>query len=318
MDNNDALVPGSLGVETGPKLPPFTFLDWESVDWSKTNTEISQITGYSYLTVLKHRKRLGKPPSSGRWAHSKYSNVPWDSFDWTQSNNELSRRSAVPIGIIRRYRETHNKPAPTYPIKPGPGVIVTDQMIEGTDWKFKRDMDLAIEWGISRERVRQIRQEHRKPQCAYKNQSGKLLACLRWIDLNRPYIEGRHLNDVLPLLPEGTRQIRMRALKKSGVTIDMTYSQPGCNPHIRIVNWDLPNIVLMMIWTDFGRQNGIPSARSRFGLQPTKWDTRFGRRPIAPDLLQAIDAEITKAKSVGVVPDEAAVKQWIQTDRRRK
>ena len=312
----EALAPESLGVEPdlhviapGPRgrLP----FDWNSVDWTRSNHEIAAFSGMSYLTVSAKRRSLGLPPTRSWW-HSKYSDYPWDSLDWSQSNNELSRQTGIPIGSVRRYRMTHNKPKPSYSAyNRGSKVKITEEMIQNADWKYCRDQDLAMKWGVSRERVRQLRQFHGKPKCDFKNLTGKILECLRWIDKNKSEIEGRHLDEVLPLLPAGTRQVRLRAIRKSGVNIDWTYSAPHCNPHVRTVNWDLPNTALAFIWTSFSRNNGIPSARSRFGKCRANWDIRFGKR-LSVDLLQAISAEVAKAKAAGVVPDEAGLNEWIK------
>ncbi len=291
-------------------LDALTPFEWESVDWTKTDTQISKETGRSYMVVRYHRMRLGMPKVRPDYKHSK---VNWDALDWTQSDNELSRRAGINITTIRNRRIKLNKPKSAFCQNyRGESVKVTEQMIQNADWAFRRDADLALEWRTSRERVRQIRQLHGKPECDYKNQSGKTLECLRWISTNKADIEGKHLNDIIPLLPCGTRQVRLRALKKSGVRIDWTYSHPHCNPHVRIINWDLPNIALQFIWTSFSRPNGIPAARSRFGISVAKWDLRFGRAKLSGDMLQAIAAEVAKAKAAGVVPDEAGLNEWIK------
>lgn len=307
-----ALAPGSLGVELSCP-PDRKGFDWNSVDWTRSNREIAEPSGLSYLTVAIKRRSLGIEPTR-RWQHSKYSDYPWETVDWSKSNNELSRRTGLGIGVIRNYRIKLGKPKPDYHASyRGESVKVTDDMIRSADWEFSRDQDLALKWGVSRERIRQIRQAYGKPSCRFKHLTGKLLECLRWICMNKPSIEGMHLSEVLPLLPSGTRQVKIRAIRKSGVRIDWTYSHPTCNPHVRIMNWDLPNVALKMIWTDFGPVNGIAMARLKYSFGRSKWDLRWWKhRKLPGQLLDAIAAEIVKAKSAGVSPDEAAVAEWIK------
>ncbi len=236
-------------------------------------------------------------------------NHDWASLDWSQSNNELHRRTGIGIGTIARYRKKLAMPNPSTPPR-GEKYKLTPEMIAAADWVYERDVDLGRKWGVSRERVRQLRQALHKPQCRAKNTSAKILELFRWIDENRAGIEGKHVADVLPLMPEASRPVRIRCLRKAGVKLHYLFGHSQCHPHWKLINWALPNIVIEMIWTSCSGINGIANARVRWSFGPPKWAVqRYD--VITDDLIATARTEILRAVDYGVIPNEDAFNKWL-------
>lgn len=79
--------------------------DWDSLDWTLSNTELSGQTGYTSRYICIMRQKLGKPPAPRKWKE-----VDWDSLDWTLSDIALASLTGYTNTTVANKRRELGKP----------------------------------------------------------------------------------------------------------------------------------------------------------------------------------------------------------------
>ncbi len=272
------------------------FVDWSAVDWAKTNAQISRETGYSYQSIHKYRPPESLTPEV-RHHHAltigKYGSIPWTDLDWKgKTNAQLSRELKIGAYVVRKYRILLDAPDASrkWSIK------IKQSDIDNIDWT-KRDIELATEWNVSRERIRQLRALHAKPRSPDKWRQTRIMAIEKWLIEHRQEIEGKRARDVVRMIPgivsAGSKN---QCMRQSGINFNWGQHDPVLD----LVNWDLPNVLLEMIWGF--RFNKMGSSRYRFSKQSPRWNfrARMNRKQLTdPALLSAVEKEMETAKANG-------------------
>lgn len=294
---------------TIPKTYQDMLLDlWKTFDWSLTDCALAMKLCVCPGTVSRWRYKVqsGVSPSP----FSKY-DVDWDALDWSRNNALLSRDCGIDAKVIGSYRMRMGKQMPTVHAF---NIILTDERLATVDWEMTADADIARAFGVSRERIRQIRLKLGKPQCKVKGLHLKAATILRWLVENRDNLEGKSLSEIAELAPhEGTaRPVVYDLIKRSGIKLG-----PG-SPHFRHrgfdwnqINFDLPNIVLSLIW-GFSQCRIGTTRNINFKPYQKWWLGGFSKEIHEPELLLAIEEEKQKAIAAGIGVDEQKLDDWIK------
>lgn len=292
-------------------------VDWQAVDWDKTNIVIAAEVGVSSVTVANYRVRYGhrrRPFMTG--------DVDWEKVDWTQSNGQIAGALGVSISHVLQARQYYGKPAyamdrDSQRQRSHKNIRVSQEQIDAADWVNSTDVMLARQWGVSRERVRQFRLEQQKPACRFEHMEEETIKALLWLEEHRAEIEGKHFTEAAKLIPgEFGMARRHRLLDLSGIPLDRQRSSVGRNQRY---NFALSNLWLAKIWVV--KHNQIGSLRSRYLLGKPKWQAHGFARKYASDpaFREAVKLEIEKAKQAGVpVPEQEIWQQINQVSERNK
>jgi len=236
-------------------------------------------------------------------------------MDWTKNNQMLAKQLGLDPQIVRYERKLRNLPnAPRTAWR----CVVTKDEIEATDWVNNRDIDLAEKWGVSRERVRQLRLVNGKPdyKCKYKlgiRPRRSTIQMLDWLNLHRKEIEGKRASEVVRMIPGKTPEAggRIKLLRKSGIKFDWSkrYLDHDINP--KWIDWRLPNVALGLIW---GRSNYWAANRrcQTFG-GPAEWTIKgiASKCYLDAEFIKAVADESKNARSHGFSSNSKAVADWL-------
>lgn len=72
-------------------------MDWEKLDWSRSNIELAADTGYHKQYISTMRKKHGTP-ARRQW---------WLEIDWTKSDGELAAETGYSTVWIKNQRRRH-------------------------------------------------------------------------------------------------------------------------------------------------------------------------------------------------------------------
>lgn len=270
-----------------------------------TENEIDQIAAAVALKLEPLLKKTRKPRKPSKEYSSKLSRIDWESVDWRKTNNKIAAELGLSTQSVRQRRIHLGKPKSDKSFRNHKRLIPEDWIAEA-DWLYETDVFLARRWHCSRERVRQIRQARGFPVCKIKNTSLNGVEFYRWADQNKAALEPLGYAAILEQSPPGmSRSWKIRTLQDLGYR----RTHPNQVHPVDQMNWALPNLILELIWRT--PYNYVAQMRSRqvrpkhkFGISGFSWIHNH------PDFLAAIQAEIEKAKSLGVEPDEAAIQAW--------
>lgn len=225
---------GQPGNPAKPGRPART--EYPAFDWSKRNYELALEHGYSSGYIGMLRKKFGAERKTKWWPECK-------EWDWTKSNTEISRMQGADIVTIRNYRKQLGHPPVHGNDKESPPPLPPKE--PGRDWErvdwTRSDVDLCMELGVSRERVRQVRVKLGKPK-RYEWQ-------LKFERFKERFKEVKELsyaeaNEAEPLAELSFTKycrrlwIKRKLLKTSG----------GSKHPWALVDWRLPNRLLDEIW----------------------------------------------------------------------
>lgn len=301
-----------MSASTGKMTEHGYKFDWNSVDWSKTNTEIAHSLGTNPVYVCAMRSRLRQPSVT---KHSEtFRNV-----DWTKNDQEISAELKMDPGVVCGWRHRLGHPVATHykPRYTNDTARVSAEDIANADWARFTDAELGRGWGISRERVRQIRQKNNLPRCKFLNIRQSDAEILRWIDDHRAELEGKTIKEAATLIPSDRDvTVKQRWLAKCSVTTTPSFERDKSHPYgpewLPKVDWRLPNCVLIFAW----RKKVFFFATHRYRLLKPKaawhpaggFSTFFTRE----DFQAAVRAQFEVARQAGIIPDEKGFKQWIK------
>ena len=168
------------------------------------------------------------------------------------------------------------------------------------DWN-KQDIIISEEFGVSRERIRQLRKIHKQPAPPiriWRLKTGPKEGSLNHFVINNPdLIRDKTIPEIVKLLK--VNKIEMRSLSNLYVILNRTSL-----PYKRLikyhdwanVNFDLPNSIIAQIW---GIKTSVVAVhRAVHNIPLAKWDIRFGWNKDNPDLLAAAEHERKKVKKI--------------------
>lgn len=292
-----------VGVDMG--------VDICNINWQRSNGVIAAELGLSSQKVSVLRRKLGKPKAT-RW------NLAFQNADWSKTNEQLAGEIGCASHTVKYWRDSLQKPRSSRQNWNKQKRLVTDEQIKAADWEFKTDVALSREWGISRERVRQIRARGKFPECRLKNwHDRETFQFAEWVERHRDTAlkdkSGKEVIDAAPdefkgsMSREGMRKVLLRLGFK--VT---RIRKPRKYPVDRI-NFALPNIALSFIWD--APKNVFGSMRYRECRPAPKWKVNGGfcvRFLSDPQFLDAVQREIEVAKQNGFTPREDDLKKWLE------
>lgn len=306
---------------TYPSIPKSDRIDWRAVDWDKSNAELIVELGlntYERGIVSTMRHTFGHPKLGSK----KTRHIKWRELDWAKNDGQLSGELGVTIGLIRQMRYKLGAPLSPNAV-PGPNSksyrIVSKEMIAAVpDWSKVRDVQLAKQWRVSRERVRQIRLQYRFPVCQleYAPKVATMHAqVIEWVKANEATIKGKLASEVVKQMPFKDTMFRngiYRAMKETGVPFVWRKARQSIADELDI-NWELPNPVIAACWNT--KAHWVPINRNRMNKQPDQWSGRYGTRGRnrrfrhLDELKYKVRVEVEKAVRRGVTPQFERLKQ---------
>jgi hypothetical protein len=243
---------------------------------------------------------------------TKYSDIGWLSLDWTKQDAELARELSLSPTVVRSYRRRLNQPRSPRSGQHAEGRKVDMEVVAKADWANFRDVDLARQWGITRERVRQLREQLKAPPCRFGRHSPAAVKILLWLEKNRAEVEDKQASEIAKLIPyDYTLLTVYKCLRASGIPFKWCSNRKPERP-IDEMNWELPNRVLEIVWHVSRNRAGIYRYLQK--KQPPRWDARGKRKleELPPELLEALRAELKKAKEHGYeTSEEAALRPMV-------
>jgi len=281
--------------------------DWSVVDWSKTDKALAFDLNVPTIVVSFYRKAVGRPKSVS-------SRVNWKSIDWNKNNQQISFETKTPLQKVSVARSIVGHP----PIKNSVlcaangqnNRVITDEMIAAINWEFEKDFHIARQWRVSRERVRQIRQERGLPACLINLIENRSIEVQKWLLENKDRISGMLSSIVARECPTDlpiTRKLDiMRSTSIPFVWVPLKRSAADVLP----INWGLPNLVINAVWNKCCNW----AASNRYKYQKEKSTVkyisqgRWGRISVCDlvktdgEIRSLVVAEIDKAVKLGVTP----------------
>ena len=273
--------------------------DLSGVDWTKSNADIAALTGLCASTVSNYR---GK--KSGGIRSSKLSRaVNWAGVDWTKNNQVLAAELGVSIVGVNGWRKKLNKPQAFSPGDPITKKPVSDEQINSADWRNLRDVDICSRWGVSRERVRQLRLEHNKPACRFECFSKPKIGLILAAEGVRESIAGKNIKAIATILQPLVGQIRIILLREALNFAAIPFTERRERHHHKYpadaMDWRLPNIVLQKIYG--APTNVIASMRFLNAKPAPNWNIKGGFSRFFNDekFKVALEQELLRAAAVG-------------------
>lgn len=282
------------------------------MDWNKSSKELAAELNRPYNEVCAARKVFGHH----KIGTYKTRHIDWENLDWTKNNQELSGITGFSSNVVSAYRLRLNKPpSPSYQGWKRARKITPDALA-AVDWEGCRDITIAKQLGVTRERVRQIRLVGQYPKCKLPKHTSPFQTLSddfrEWIKANKESIEGKLAAEVAGSCPINIPKHRKyQLLKESGV--NLVWRRAKTSQAVALpVNWDLPNIVICAVWN----KNKAWAAMSRyeFNKPKPKWfisRTREGYC-IGDDLRIAILEERDKVIQLGITPKHETLKSILE------
>lgn len=194
---------------------------WAAVDWTKKDLQIAYEIDAGVLTVARWRVRITgqqKPFVAGE----KY-RVDWEKLDWSKNNNILSKETGVGYQTIGHMRSRLNKP---YPTQNKANSKINKEQLGAIDWEWTKDIDIAKSLGVSRERVRQLRNQLQKPDAKVHHLKPANTDLLLWIKDHRTELEGKPFRKLLGLFQ--TTERHGNSFQPSFALLKLKPNHPGC------------------------------------------------------------------------------------------
>lgn len=164
------------------------------------------------------------------------------------------------------------------------------------NWR-KQDIDIAREFGYTRERVRQVRRKLGKPDPKTKHWSKRQHEVCRAVQaLNGTIVTSRELKEI----GIQTATARRYGAKVRNITQEERSLETQSRPY-HLMNWKLPNADLEDIWhvrrqMKSGCHSQISQLRYERSLGKARWTRAGGKRPDDKMYWRALDAETAKAR----------------------
>lgn len=139
---------------------------------------------------------------------------------------------------------------------------------------------------------------------------------VRWCHEHRAEIEGKSMHEVSTMIPDYgiRRELLYKLFRKTKIPMTAKragqYAKATKSLAWATMNWDLPDMALSLIY-NFARHT-IPQNRYGYQRQRPKWwlGGGFNRQSLNPEFLEACEAELVKAKAIGV-GNEKRFREWL-------
>jgi len=276
---------------------------WSSLDWNKTNLDLAKEHGHSTTYISQKRSLYGR-------RSFKHTRVSWEGVDWTKSNSQIARELGRTIQMVAAAKHARDIPPHRQGGMGRYNYKIDAERLAAVDWEWETDASIAVNLGVSRERIRQIRVERQKPDCKVK-WTGHGVEAMKWLEEHRAEIEGLPGHDIVRMMP-GEAQIptKYSLLKRSGIKFTKgwgggrpwKYGEHGQVP----LNWVLPTKWLSLVWGMSNHQ--VSQRRMLINAGPSRWHGGgFSRYLNDPDFRALLAAEILVAKEKGLEVDTNAI-----------
>lgn len=283
---------------------PSNSIDWPSVDWNKSSRELCLELNVHYSTVNHARMKFGHPKVGTR----KTRHIDWSRVDWSKNNQQIAGELGIMPGSVAGYRQRLGRPSNGYTPR-----VISNEMIEAADWVNTKDVTIARQWGVSRERVRQIRLVQRKPRCVISSVVTTYQDIEKWLLANKDFVSGKLASEVAEMCPVvAAIDLKYRVMKKVDIQFLWRRHKTGLAATLD-VNWDIPNDILSWIWNKCDNWAAI----NRYRYKKPKAKYFRGWRTISqedfagiPELLKAVRAELEKARKVGLRPNIKELQEY--------
>lgn len=284
---------------------------WAEVDWTKTNLEISIETGVPEYSIRRTRLiRTGK--SNAPLSKSKA--VDWTLIDWSKNNQVLSKELGINVNTINHHRARLHKGMPS---KKSYQFKITPEQIQSIDWEFETDMEISRRFSVSRERIRQIRNEKQLPACRVKGTRTMNGSLLRYILKNEDRFKDMSLEEAYNAIPDSekgacSRDNIFRQLLKSKLQFKQRAFVKYRAFDYSKIDWRLPNKAISLIWKMPTYRLAIERSKYLHLGREKMWKMGgFSKQAHDPELLAAIQAELRKAIAEGT-DNTAEVMDWLR------
>ena len=208
----------------------------------------------------------------------------WTNLDWNKTNTELAKENGVTNSAVQYWRSKVGHPSPNrykHAKLTGQSDRVKQLILE-IDFS-KPDRDIALQYGFSRERARQLRK----------------IAGARKVRRSRPkrtiFAEEQiklHRKELAKMTPE-------EVIAKLGLTVCASTAEKimrsNCVARPKkkpkwwdVANWNLSNELLASIWLQGIKVARVRAAQARMHEKkgPAKWDARAAKQP-APWIVES-------------------------------
>lgn len=310
-----------MNNEQPPPPPPKTYRQmiydwWEGLDWTKSNMDLSCEFDVSTITVGKWRDII-----TGRSCQkhpAKKLNIDWDSLDWSKNNTTLAKELGIPYRDVRRARTVLRKP---FPSKDSYHRVIDRDKLDAVDWEMTKDVDIAKQFNVSRERIRQLRNELQKPACLVKGLGLNATACVKWMLKHKTELDGKIRRDIADMFNKEhpdvfTRSEVYKSIHMSNIKISLDRPKYGRyrKRDWSGVNFSLPNIVLQMIY-DFPSHIIAVSRDKYFKGRPGWHIGGYSKLFNDEGFIAELEAEKAKAIAAGFKVDSARIDAWLKWKR---
>ena len=167
------------------------------------------------------------------------------------------------------------------------------------DWS-QRDASIAIDRGISPQRVSQVRANRNAPHPIHKNVPRRCVKAREWVQNNTNLIQHLTIKELAEQIGVSLASAQKYA-DQYGVTPKSGYHY-HIDARVALMNFDLPSIDLSIAWRlkiHAGQKVGQSAAkiRSMHSKGPPKWDGRSCKKGRTPEHEAAFQLELSKAES---------------------
>ena len=261
--------------------------DWTAVDWAKTDREIAEILGCKWYTVYAKRAQLGLRVRVNRTPEF------LAAVDWTKQDVVITRELGVAAGTVSAKRKLLG--IPRSPDWHKGGGVPPKVDYTAIDWT-KRDIELASIYGLSRERMRQIRGMVNAPESSHKWWSESSIEIEKEVLADPSKFADLTLNQFKTKLGIGDR-IADRILAKAGLKLKDRVGSTFDDADFR-----LGDRILAIIW-GLKYPSAFTQIRVRRKKGLAKWNAVRCEDREQPEYHAAIREEIARRNSPLTVDD---------------
>lgn len=210
--------------------------------------------------------------------HALYSQV-----DWTKQNCVIARELNSNPSTVALWRRKLKKPASPHVWQRT--VPLAIQKYSDLDWQNTRDIDLARQVGLTRERMRQLRITLNKPECIFRHCSKPM------IQFRKVFADYIKEKKEIPwpqfeaLFPNTSRDRFKRWCHAAGIHVQRS-ENTGSKPkyHWQFLDFRIPNNILSRIWKIHSQS--IAQKRYEFDLGEPAWHALSEPPPQAKEWIE--------------------------------
>ncbi len=258
----------------------------KDADWkNKSNHELAAEFGLQPQQVLSLRNKLRAPLYNYMAVRKRELLKRFENVDWNLQDTQIAKQINSSNSDVRRWRIALGKP-------PSPNIwkrTVARLVLKykDLDWENNRDIDLSIQLGLSRERVRQIRIALKRPCCKFAGCHKKMI---QFRQIFADHIESKTpvpWEDFQAIFPNSGKEIYDRWSRSAGLEpVRRENRGPKAKYYWQHLDWRLPNIFLSRIWNI--PRSHIGAKRYEFHLGEPAWHPAS---IMPPEMVPVIEAQ---------------------------